>query len=370
MKKNEVTDLAFLNINVEEIYSSYEAANICKFIDGMLSEPPKFPSIFFRWGVMTRDIGMERHMSISLGEYFVPMPSLNTYILLSKLGEERLELTGSSFGDTVHGFATRTPDGVQVLVYNFNEKDLKCAGKNKEVDLTVKGLPPTWSKMKRYQIDKQNSNAWTNYPVASSHPPLEQLEEDSRLKIVEQTDKLETKDNRLTFRLTMPANSVSLVVIGKEATPSVFTPSPHIARVLKEEATYKEARAKLDNGNIAGAKAGFEQLVADSFGAVIDKSSNDPYSLWGQKALFALLDIANQEVDFATADKIRVQLLLTTLGDLDRFVLLNERLSYLNATGTPEDEVRAVTEELQSVRSQLEYFANWSHWTLVHGYDD
>jgi len=83
-----------------------------------------------------------------------------------------------------------------------------------------------------------------------------------------------------------------------------------------------------------------------------------------------LLDIANQEADFATADEIRGQLLGTTLGDLDRFVLLNERLSYLKAAATPDDEIQAVTAELQSVRSRLEYFANWSDWTLVHGYDD
>ncbi len=370
MKQNETTGQAFLNINVAEIYSSYEAANICQFIGGMVSEPQEFPDIFYRWGVMTRDIGTERYLSISQGEHFVPMPSLNTYILLSKLGEERLELTGSAFGDTVHGLATRTANGVQVLLYNFDETDLQCAGENEEIDLTINGLPPAWSAMKHYQIDKQNSNAWANYPVASPNPPLEQLEEDSRLKIVAQTDELGTKDGQVTFRLTMPSNSVSLIVIGEEAAPPAFTPSQHIARVLQEEAAYKAAGAKLDNGDTAGAKAGFEQLVAASFGAVTDGSSNNPYSLWGQKALFALLDIANQEADFATADEIRGQLLGTTLGDLDRFVLLNERLSYLKAAATPDDEIQAVTAELQSVRSRLEYFANWSDWTLVHGYDD
>ena len=121
-----------------------------------------------------------------------------------------------------------------------------------------------------------------------------QWEQNSRLKIIEQTESLETKDGQVTFRLTMPANSVSLVVIGEEAAPPVFTPSPHIAEVIQEEAAYKVAEARLNNGDIDGAKAGFEQLVTDSFAAVTDKSSNNPYSLWGQKALYALLDIAKK----------------------------------------------------------------------------
>ena len=89
------------------------------------------------------------------------MPVLNAYLLLAKLGSEQVELSGSSFGGRVHGFATRTANGIQVLIYNFNEGDKKSTGKTEEVDLTVKGLPATWSEMKRYQIDSQNSNAWT-----------------------------------------------------------------------------------------------------------------------------------------------------------------------------------------------------------------
>jgi hypothetical protein len=290
------------------------------------------------------------------------MPVLNAYLLLAKLGSEQVKLTG---GD---GFATRTPGGVQVLLYNFDEKDRKSAGITKEVDLTVKGLPATWSKMKRYQIDKQNSNAWTGYqvdpptkPTNWTMPQLVQTEENSRLKIIEQTDNLETKDGQVTFRLTMPANSVSLVVIGEEATPPIFTPSPHIAKVMQEEAAYKLAESRLNNGDIDGAKASFEQLVTDSFVAVTDKSSNNPYSFWGQKALFALLGIAKKRSDYASADEIRLQLLATTLTDVERFLLLNERLSYLGTTSNT-DELQAVTAELQTVRSKLEYFANWSKW--------
>jgi xylan 1,4-beta-xylosidase len=350
--------------NAEDQYTNYEAAYLCKYVDGALREIKNQPSRFLRSGATTKITDYYRYLSLSYGQHFVTTPVLNAYLLLAKLGSEQVKLTG---GD---GFAARTPGGVQVLIYNFDEKDRKSAGITKEVDLTVKGLPATWSKMKRYQIDKQNSNAWTGYtlidPSIWTMPQLVQWEGNSRLKIIEQTDNLETKDGQVTFRLTMPANSVSLVVIGEEATPPIFTPSPHIAEVMQEEAAYKVAEARLDNSDIDGAKAGFEQLVTDSFAAVTDKSSNNPYSLWGQKALFALLDIAKKRNDSVSADEIRLQLLATTLTDVERFVLLNERLSYLGTTSNT-DELQAVTAELQTVRSKLEYFASWSKWAKGWG---
>jgi hypothetical protein len=280
------------------------------------------------------------------------------------MGSEQIELTGSSFGDAVFGFAARTSDGVQVLIYNFNEKDKKSKGKTKEVNLTVKGLPVIWSKMKRYQLDNQNSNAWSGYPVDWSVFSVEilmKMAENSRLKIIEQTDRLEIKEGQTTFRLNLPSNSVSLIVLGEEAVPLKFIPSPHVVKLLKEEAMYNSAKAKLDQGDIAGAKAGFEQLVADSFAAVTDKSSNNPYSFWGQKALYALRDLAVKQRDFAYADGARVRLLSTTLTDVERFVLLNERRSYLEAAES-KDELQVVKKELNLVRPRLEYYANWSKW--------
>jgi aldehyde:ferredoxin oxidoreductase len=153
----------------------------------------------------------------------------------------------------------------------------------------------------------------------------------------------------------------NIIVVDRLSAPPKFTPNSHITCLLKEEAEYNSAKAELDNGDIAGAKAGFEQLVTDSFAAVTDKSSNDPYSFWGQKALFTLLDLAKGQRDYNYADEIRVRLLSTTLTDVERFVLLNERLKYLETTSN-EDELQAVSAELQTVRSKLEYFANWSKW--------
>jgi xylan 1,4-beta-xylosidase len=351
----------------EENYTHYAAAFQCKYIDALLADPKNQPDLIARAGLPTSSTSTFRYFSISTGGYFIPMPILNTYLLLAKLGSERIELTGTSYGDAIHGLATKTSDGVQVLLYNCDESDNKNTGAAKEVDLIIKGLPSTWTTMKQYRIDGVNSNAWTDYSCEINWYLIPQsqlviMENNSKLKIVEQTDSLQLQDGEVTFRLTMPANSVSLIVIGNEAAPPAFAPSsPHISRVIQEESAYKAACNMQIMGYIASAKAAFEQLVADSFGAVADGSSNDPYSLWGQKALFALLNIAKSESDNAVADDIRVQLLSTTLGDIDRYILLDERLSYLQTTGN-ESEAQSVAEELQAVRLRLEYFTNWSNW--------
>ena len=70
------------------------------------------------------------------------------------------------------------------------------------------------------------------------------------------------------------------------------------------------------------------------------------------KAYFRLL---------AYADRARARLLSTTLTDVERFVLLNERQRYLEDVGS-KDELQVVEEELKRVRRRLEYYANWSEW--------
>ena len=352
------------DVNAEDQYTSYEAAYLCEYIAGALRNNKSRPSRFMRSGSTTKSTAYYRYHSIKYGRYFIPMPILNVHLLLAKMGSEQIELKGSSFGDAVFGVAGRTPEGAQVLIYNFNEKDKKSESKTKGVNLTVKGLPATWSKMKRYQLDNRNSNAWTGYSVDkpfSSMEQLMQMAKNSSLKITEQTDRLEIKEGQITFRLNLPPNSVSLIVLGEEAVPLKFIPSPHIVKLLREEFTYNSARAKLDQGDAAGAKAGFEQLVADSFAAVADKSSNNPYSFWGQKALYALRDLAVKQRDLAYADTARVRLLSTTLTDVERFVLLNERQRHLEAAES-KAELQVVQKELNLVRSRLEYYANWSKW--------
>jgi len=182
---------------------------------------------------------------------------------------------------------------------------------------------------------------------------------------VEQTDELEIKEGQVTFRFSLPPNSVSLVVIGEEAAPPQLTMTPHIDRLIEEEAAYTSALKKWRSGDTVGARNGFEQLVSDSFTSDGQQTVN-PYSIWGQKALWALYTIAKSTWHYETADELRIRLLATTaLNDVERFTLLNERISYLETTGE-DDEIPALRAELELVKERLEYFANWTRWSTYY----
>jgi xylan 1,4-beta-xylosidase len=342
----------------KEQYDNHEAAFVCKFIDASLTDPENQPGVLARAGFLTSSSGTYRYYSIAALGYFIPMPVLNTYLLLAKMGKEQVELTGASYGDTVHGFAASTSGGVQILLYNFNETDRQSAGAPTELDLTITGLPADLSTMKRYLIDSQNSNPWTGLPFEVSwwlipETQLAQMEKNSRLKIVEQTDTLEVGEGEIALRLSLPSNSVSLVVIGEEAAPPELKTTPHIERLIAEQAAYLKALETND-------KAGYKKLVNDSFTNGGIETAN-PYSVWGKKALWALYTIAKAS-DNAAADAYRIRLLATTtLNDEERFSLLNERLRYLESAGKTE-EIAAVMEALKPIKEKLEYFANWTRW--------
>jgi xylan 1,4-beta-xylosidase len=340
------------------LYTNYDAAYLSRYIDGALTEPEKNPSRVMRWGGLN-NFGV-RYLSIMDGTHFIPMPILNNFILLGKMGNERVEFTGGQLGAAVHGFASRTNKGVQIMLYNFNEADEEGTSTAQSIDLTIKGLPADWTKMKRYLIDSTTSNAWANHEVDTAlNSPGEyaRAEADSKLKIIEQTDQLGIEDGQVTFRITLPANSVSLVVIGKEAAPLQLKTTPHIKRLIAEEAAYLAASK-------TNSKAGYEQLVNDSFTSGGIQTAN-PYSIWGKKALWALYTIA-KTTNVATADELRIRLLATTtLNDVERFVLLNERVKYLESIGNT-GEILALQTELALVKAKLEYFANWTRWYIFN----
>ncbi len=343
------------------LYTNYDAAYLSRFIDGTLNEPEKYPSRVMRFGFTNNFV--QRYLSIMSGDYFVPMPILNAYILLAKMGDERIELSGSECGDPVHGFAARTENGVQVLLYHFNETDDECKSDVQDVNLTITELPEEWTNMKRYQIDSVNSNAWANHEVDTtiSWSEYRLVEEDSKLKIIERTDNLESKDGQVTFRFSLPPNSVSLIVIGEEALPPQLNTNLHIERLVKEETAYISALEKLNAGDRTSARQAFEQIIEDSFSAT-GKETINPYSIWGQKALWSLYTLLKSlgSSYSAEVDELRIRLLATTaLNDVERFTLLNERIGYLKSTGY-EDEIPALMEELNPIKSKLEYFANWA----------
>jgi hypothetical protein len=291
---------------------------------------------------------------------------MNAYIMLAKMGNKRLELIGGSDANEVHGFASRTDNGIQILLYHFVEQDTLDASQPVEIDLTVQGLSGSSFSLEHYRIDSRHSNAmaaWEDMgqPATPSEKQLGELVSNSQLQLLAPPSRVKTKNGQITVRLSLPANAVSLVVLGEEFSLP-FTPGLHITEVLKHEAMYESAQEKSAAGDTQGAKVALEALIED---CVPDESSTlgpNPHCLWGQKALFALAKLEEEAGNNVAADLVWQRLLKTTLNDTDRFVLLKARLKYLESSGNTLER-NSVQEELQMVRSRLEVFAWWTVWS-------
>jgi hypothetical protein len=348
--------------------TNYEAAFLCKFLDTIINESSRQPDLFLRWGKLAHynfATGW-RPLCIWSPEYIVPLPVMNAYIMLAKMGNDRLELTGGSYEDGVHGFASRTDNGVQILLYRFIEQETIDTNSPVEVDLTITGLPDSSFLLKHYRIDSCHSNAmaiWEDMgqPDTPSEIQLKELESKAQLQLLSPPSRVETKNGRATIKLSLPVNAVSLIVVGGESGPR-FTRGEHITRVLQHEIMYQIAQQKLANGDIPGAKLVLERLIEDCVPDESSMSASNPHCFWGQKALFSLVKLEEMSGNNIAADLARQRLLKTTLNDTDRFILLKARLEYLENIGNT-DEINSLQKELQTVRTRLQTFAWWSVWS-------
>jgi hypothetical protein len=190
---------------------------------------------------------------------------------------------------------------------------------------------------------------------------LTELERNSQLQLLTQPSQVKIKDGQAKISISLPANAVSLLILGEEFSPP-FVPGTHITEVLKHEATYQSAQQKLAEGDTHGAKVTLEALINDCVPDEFSTSGTDPHCFWGQKALFTLAELEERSGDESAADLVRQRLLKTTLNDTDRFLLLTARLNYLKGSGNTQ-ELNSVMEDLQIVRSRLEAFVEWTVWS-------
>jgi hypothetical protein len=205
--------------------------------------------------------------------------------------------------------------------------------------------------------------AWENIgqPAKPSGSQIMELELNSQLQLLTQPSQLKIKNGRTTISVSLPSNAVSLLILGEEPSPP-FESGAHIVQVLKHETAYQNAQRKLAEGDINSARVALEALIKDCVPDEFSSSGTSPHCFWGQKALFTLAKLEEMAGNKSAADLMRQHLLKTTLNDTDRFLLLTARLNYLKIIGNTED-INTVKEDLQTVRSRLEAFAEWAVWS-------
>jgi len=159
----------------------------------------------------------------------IDKPVLNAFRMFGMLGNERVRLTSSAASlsenvlnpgnatiEGINGFATRKEREVEVLVWNYQEEDVR--GPSATVSLSILGLPETAkkTKMERFRIDRENSNAYTAWqkmgrPEKPSGTQYSELEVAGKLKMDGSPEWVELDRGNYELRLELPRQGLALV---------------------------------------------------------------------------------------------------------------------------------------------------------------
>jgi xylan 1,4-beta-xylosidase len=143
--------------------------------------------------------------------------------MLERLGRDRLPavLDGDGAGDMVGAVASSDPDGrVALVVWNGTVDVTKSGGDpllDRDVDLTVTGLPASRYRLRHRRVDEQHSNvnrAWAQLSGSRPWPDeggwAELRAADHLDDLVEPSD-VEPQDGRVRLTFDLPMPSVSLL---------------------------------------------------------------------------------------------------------------------------------------------------------------
>ncbi len=143
----------------------------------------------------------------------------NAYVLLSRLGDERLTAgcAAEGFGRKFGILPTRQDDALAVMAWNF-EDGVEDDVNQRQLRLEVRNLPFTGPyRLVHYRIDRDHSNAyavWKGFGMPSQ-PSLEQiraLREREGLELYEPVRGI-ALDGQFAADLDMPMHSVSLLLL-------------------------------------------------------------------------------------------------------------------------------------------------------------
>lgn len=205
----------------DRVFTEYEAAFLCRYVDAMISDPTARVHKFLRWGQPAGNPLTHtgwRPLTTMIGSITYRNAILNAYDMLAKLGEELVEVTGAHYGDLVHAIATRVGIGsFRVLVYSFDESNDEQSS-SRRVQVDFRGLNSSQSpKISHYRIDSDHSNPYAvwlraNKPGQPQQELADDLKEQSHLQTVDLTQIL-IRENLLSATFELPVSACSLLSV-------------------------------------------------------------------------------------------------------------------------------------------------------------
>ena len=214
-----------------EALTSYGAASLVKYIDGLCALREEGISIgpLVFWGISGHcnlDPQPESYthgLTLTHGDARFRKPIFTAYEMLAMLGDRRIAVTGPRFGERIGAIATRAGDeGVAVVVYNCDDERPLAEGDDVQVTVHLRGLRFAGASavLRHYRIDAEHCNsrgAW----IAQGRPSEKDITKEQiaaiqraqELQLLEPERPLTVQTGGVTLTLTMPTNSVSLLVL-------------------------------------------------------------------------------------------------------------------------------------------------------------
>jgi Glycosyl hydrolases family 39. len=187
---------------------------------------------------------IEQHNSVPFGNVFglinyqgLRKATFNGFKMLHMMGVTRCSLTGGTGdADGVDGFATMSKDSTQmaVLLYSYY-KDFTVGGVDNTVNLTINHMPFQNGQLtiRHYQVDSTHSNPYSVWlkqgkPTTPTTAQMDSLKAAQDLAEAEPASQFNFTGAAFTKTLTLPAQSVVLLTIGK-TTSDILPPDARSA---------------------------------------------------------------------------------------------------------------------------------------------
>lgn len=175
-------------------------------------------------------------LATALGSQWAPnpdavikRPAFNAYQALNSMSGDRLQLTGTQFGDLVHGLATIDENStVSILLYHLNESDFKNLDSTQySIDLKLTNLPFTKFHLGHYQINENLSNGYSHWqklgsPTNPTADELISLKEKASLTLFEPISEHSLSSGTFDLKLFLQSNSVILLILSPEMDNCLF----------------------------------------------------------------------------------------------------------------------------------------------------
>jgi xylan 1,4-beta-xylosidase len=159
------------------------------------------------------------------------LPVLNVFRMFGKMSGRRLSVEstatlgldqilrrGVRAGPEVSTLAAIADKQLSVLIWHYHDDALPAP--SAEIELQLSGLPfqRGEAKLRHFRIDDEHSNAFTAWekmgsPARPTHDQYIQLEQAGQLTEMEPQKAVQLANGKLTLRLSLPRQAVSLLVL-------------------------------------------------------------------------------------------------------------------------------------------------------------